>query len=126
MKKTGIDAYFPDTRFAGRWFRWSFRRAACGTPNNERKAGNSEAISNLSLERFRTSTKYKNLIANGMTEDRIECALEDDYLFRDPNTDARCGLGREDYEEAGTSLRLLRPLYAYPSSSQHPVSVIAR
>ena len=50
--------------------------------------------SNLSLERFRTSTKYQDRLAaadiafcvaafaNGLTEDRIERALEDDYLPR--------------------------------------------
>ena len=46
----------------------------------------------MSLERFRTSTKYADrpaaadiafcvaAFANGMTDDRIERALEDDYL----------------------------------------------
>jgi hypothetical protein len=58
-------------------------------------------VSNLSLERFRTSTKYQDRPAaadiafcvaaygDGMTEDRIEHALEDDYLSRDPNPSKR-------------------------------------
>ncbi len=49
-----------------------------------------------SLERFRTSAKYRDrpaaadiafcvaAYADGMTEDRIALALEDDYLSRDP------------------------------------------
>jgi len=51
-------------------------------------------LSNLSLERFRTSTKYQDrpaaadiafcvaAYANGKVEDRIERALEDDYPIR--------------------------------------------
>ena len=58
-------------------------------------------LSNLSLERFRTSTKYQDrpaaadiafcvaAFANGMIEDRIERALEDDYLSRDPSPSKR-------------------------------------
>src|SRR5882672_5564706 len=58
-------------------------------------------LSNLSLERFRTSIKYQDrpaaadiafcvaAYANGMTDDRIERALEDDYLSRDPSTSKR-------------------------------------
>jgi hypothetical protein len=58
-------------------------------------------LSNMSLERFRTSAKYHDRPAaadiafcvaaysNGMTEDRIERALEDDYLSRDPSTSRR-------------------------------------
>jgi hypothetical protein len=58
-------------------------------------------LSNLSLERFRTSGKYQDRPAaadiafcvaaygNGMTEDRIERALEDDYLSRDPSPSKR-------------------------------------
>jgi hypothetical protein len=54
-------------------------------------------LSNLSLERFRTSIKYQDrpaaadiafcvaAYANGMPEDRIERAIEDDYLSRDPS-----------------------------------------
>jgi hypothetical protein len=56
---------------------------------------------NLSLERFRSSIKYQDhpaaadiafcvvAFANGMTEDRIGCALEDDYLSRDPSPSKR-------------------------------------
>ncbi len=51
-------------------------------------------MSNLSLERLRTSSKYQDspaaadivfcvaAYANGMSEERIERALEDDYLLR--------------------------------------------
>ena len=54
-------------------------------------------LSTLSLERFRTSSKYQDrpaaadiafcvaAYANGMDEVRIERALEDDYLSRDPS-----------------------------------------
>ena len=55
----------------------------------------------VSLERFRTSTKYADrpaaadiafcvaAFANGMTDERIERALEDDYLSRDPSPSTR-------------------------------------
>ncbi len=55
----------------------------------------------LSLERFRTSAKYKDrpaaagiafcvaAYASGMSEDRIERALEEDYLSRDPSPSKR-------------------------------------
>jgi RepB DNA-primase from phage plasmid len=55
-----------------------------------------QRLTNLSLERFRTSIKYQDrpaaadiafcvaAYANGMTENRIERALEDDCLSRDP------------------------------------------
>jgi hypothetical protein len=68
--------------------------------------------SNLSLERFRTSTKYQNrpaaadiafcvaAYANGMTEDRIHRALEDDYLSRDPNTSKRAAYIRRTMQKA--------------------------
>ena len=58
-------------------------------------------LSNLSLEQFRTAAKYLDrpaaadiafcvaAYANGMTEDRIERALEDDYLSRDPSPSKR-------------------------------------
>ena len=58
-------------------------------------------LSSLSLERFRTSSKYQDrpaaadiafcvaAYANGMSEDRIERALEDDYLSRDPSPSKR-------------------------------------
>jgi hypothetical protein len=54
-------------------------------------------LSNVSLERFRTSGKYRDrpaaadiafcvaAYANGMTQDQIERALDDEYLSRDPN-----------------------------------------
>ena len=69
-------------------------------------------LSNLSLERFRTSTKYPDrpaaadlafcvaAYANGMTEDRIERALEDDYLSRDPSTSKRAAYIRRTMEKA--------------------------
>jgi hypothetical protein len=69
-------------------------------------------LSNLSLERFRTSTKYRNrpaaadiafcvaAYANGMTEDRIERALEDDYLSRDSSTSKRAAYVRRTMEKA--------------------------
>jgi hypothetical protein len=65
----------------------------------------------LQLERFRTSAKYQDrpaaayiafcvaAYANGMTEDRIERALEDDYLSRDPSTSKAICLNPEDYGE---------------------------
>ena len=58
-------------------------------------------LSTLSLERFRNSIRYQNrpaaadiafcvaAIAEGMTEDRIGCALEDHYLSRDPSPSRR-------------------------------------
>jgi hypothetical protein len=69
-------------------------------------------LSNLSLERFRTSTKYHDrraaadmafcvaAYANGMIEDRIERALEDDYLSRDPSTSKRAAYIRRTMEKA--------------------------
>ena len=69
-------------------------------------------FSNLSLERFRTSNKYQDrpaaadiafcvaAYANGMTEERIERALEDDYLSRDPNTSNRAAYIRRTMEKA--------------------------
>ena len=68
--------------------------------------------SNLSLERFRTSSKYQDRPAaadiafcvaaygNGMTEDRIERALEDDYLSRDPSPSKRAAYIRRTMEKA--------------------------
>ena len=70
------------------------------------------ALSNLSLERFRTSSKYQDrppaadiafcvaAYANGMTEDRIERALEDDYLSRDPSTSKRAAYIRRTMQKA--------------------------
>ena len=58
-------------------------------------------FSNLSLERFRTSTRYQGrpaaadiafsiaAFSDGWAEDRIERALEDDYLSRDPSPSRR-------------------------------------
>jgi hypothetical protein len=69
-------------------------------------------LSNLSLERFRTSTKYQDrpaaadiafcvaAFANRMTEDRIERALEDDYLSRDPSPSKRAAYIRRTMEKA--------------------------
>ncbi|MDX6557855.1 MAG: hypothetical protein QOF72_904 [Blastocatellia bacterium] len=69
-------------------------------------------LSNLSLERFRTSTKYRDrpaaadiafcvaAYANGMTQDRIERALKDDYLSRDPSPSKRAAYIRRTMEKA--------------------------
>jgi hypothetical protein len=69
-------------------------------------------LSNLSLERFRSSTKYQDrpaaadiafcvaALANGMTEDRIGCALEDDYLSRDPSPSKRAAYIRRTMAKA--------------------------
>jgi hypothetical protein len=69
-------------------------------------------LSNLSLERFRTSTKYQDrpaaadiafcvaAYANGMIEERIERALEDDYLSRDPSASKRAAYIRRTMEKA--------------------------
>ena len=69
-------------------------------------------FSNLSLERFRTSAKYQDrpaaadiafcvaAFANGMTEERIERALEDDYLSRDPSISKRAAYIRRTMEKA--------------------------
>jgi hypothetical protein len=68
-------------------------------------------LSKLSLERFRSSTKYQDrpaaadiafcvaAFANGMSEDRIERAIEDDYLSRDPSpTKTSCLHPKDDGE----------------------------
>jgi hypothetical protein len=69
-------------------------------------------LSNLSLEQFRTSAKYLDrpadadiafcvaAYANGMTEDRIERALDDDYLSRDPSPSKRAAYIRRTMEKA--------------------------
>jgi hypothetical protein len=69
-------------------------------------------LSNLSLERFRTSSKYQDrpapadiafcvaAFANRMTEDRIERALADDYLSRDPSPSKRAAYIRRTMEKA--------------------------
>lgn len=65
-----------------------------------------------SLERFRTSTKYQDrpaaadiafcvaAYANGMSEDRVERALEDDYLSRDPSPSKRASYIRRTMAKA--------------------------
>ncbi|MCU1226234.1 MAG: traI protein helicase [Edaphobacter sp.] len=69
-------------------------------------------LSNLSLERFRTSSKYQDRPAaadiafcvaafgNGISEDRIKRALEDDYLSRDPSPSKRAAYIRRTMEKA--------------------------
>jgi RepB DNA-primase from phage plasmid len=69
-------------------------------------------LSNLSLERFRTATKYRDrpaaadiafcvaAYANGMTADRIERALDDEYLSRDPSLLKRAAYIRRTMEKA--------------------------
>jgi RepB DNA-primase from phage plasmid len=69
-------------------------------------------LSNLSLERFRTATKYRDrpaaadiafcvaAYANGMTADRIERALDDEYLSRDPSLLKRAAYIRRTIEKA--------------------------
>jgi hypothetical protein len=69
-------------------------------------------LSNISLEPFRTSIKYQGrpaaadiafcvaAYANGMSQDRIERALEDDYLSRDPSTSKRAAYIRRTIEKA--------------------------
>ena len=69
-------------------------------------------LSTFPLERFRTSSKYRDrpaaadiafcvaAYANGMTEDRIERSLEDDYLFRDPSPSKRVAYIRRTMEKA--------------------------
>jgi hypothetical protein len=69
-------------------------------------------LSTLSLERFRTSSKYNDrpaaadiafcvaAYANGMEEVRIERALEDDYLSRDPSLSKRAAYIRRTMTKA--------------------------
>jgi hypothetical protein len=69
-------------------------------------------LSNVSLVRFRSSTKYQDrpaaadiafcvaAFANGMTEDRIGCALEDDYLSPNPSPSKRAAYIRRTMEKA--------------------------
>ena len=69
-------------------------------------------LSTLSLERFRTSSKYQDrpaaadiafcvaAYANGMDEARIELALEDDYLSRDPSPSKRASYIRRTMTKA--------------------------
>jgi hypothetical protein len=69
-------------------------------------------LSHPSLERFRTSSKYRDkpaaadiafciaAYAGGMAEDRIERALNDEYLSRDPNPSKRAAYIRRTMEKA--------------------------
>jgi hypothetical protein len=69
-------------------------------------------LSNISLERFRTSVKYQDrpaaadiafcvvAYANGMTADCIERALDDEYLSRDPGLLKRAAYVRRTMEKA--------------------------
>jgi hypothetical protein len=69
-------------------------------------------LSTLSLERFRSSVRYQNrpaaadiafcvaAFADGMTEDRIGCALADDYLSRDPSPSRRAAYIRRTMAKA--------------------------
>lgn len=69
-------------------------------------------LAKLSLERFRTSIKYQDrpaaadiafcvaAYANGLTDDRIEHALEDDYLSRDTSPSKRAAYIRRTMEKA--------------------------
>jgi hypothetical protein len=68
--------------------------------------------SSLSLERFRTSAKYRDrpaaadiafcvaAYATGMDESRIELALEEEYLSRDPNPSKRAAYIRRTMTKA--------------------------
>jgi len=65
-----------------------------------------------SLERFRTSSKYQDrpaaadiafcvaAFADGMAQNTIECALEGDYLSRDPSPSKRAAYIRRTIEKA--------------------------
>jgi hypothetical protein len=69
-------------------------------------------LSTLSLERFRTSSKYQDrpaaadiafcvaAYANGMDENRIARALEDDCLSRDPSPSKRASYIRRTMTKA--------------------------
>ena len=69
-------------------------------------------LANVSLERFRTSGKYRDrpaaadiafcvaAYANGMTENQIERALDDEYLSRDPNPSKKAAYIRRTMEKA--------------------------
>jgi hypothetical protein len=70
-------------------------------------------LSNVTLERFRTSGKYRDrpaaadiafcvaAYANGMTHDQLERALDDEYLSRDPNPSKKAAYIRRTMEKAG-------------------------
>ena len=69
-------------------------------------------FSNLSLKRFRTSSKYNDrpaaadiafcvaAYANGVDEAQIERALEEDYLSRDPSPSKRASYIRRTMTKA--------------------------
>jgi hypothetical protein len=69
-------------------------------------------LSNVFLERFRTSSKYRDrpaaadiafcvaAYANGMTDDRIERSLDEGYLSRDPSLSKRAAYIRRTMEKA--------------------------
>src|SRR5271156_979877 len=69
-------------------------------------------LSNVTLERFRTSGKYRDrpaaadiafcvaAYANGMTHGQIERALDDEYLSRDPNPSKKAAYIRRTMEKA--------------------------
>jgi hypothetical protein len=69
-------------------------------------------LSTLSLDRFRNSTRYQDrpaaadiafcvaAFADGMTEDRIGCALKDHYLSRDPSPSRRSAYIRRTVAKA--------------------------
>jgi hypothetical protein len=69
-------------------------------------------LSNVTLERFRTSGKYRDrpaaadiafcvaAYANGMTHDQIERALDDEYLSRDHNPSKKAAYIRRTMEKA--------------------------
>ena len=69
-------------------------------------------LSDLSLERFRTSSKYHDrpaaadlafcvaALGNGMPQDQVERALESDYLSRDPSPSKRAAYIRRTIEKA--------------------------
>lgn len=69
-------------------------------------------FTNISLDRFRTSAKYQDRPAaadiafcvaaysNGLTDDRIERALEDDYLSRDRSLSKRAAYIRRTMDKA--------------------------
>jgi hypothetical protein len=70
------------------------------------------APSSPSLERFRTSSKYQDrpaaadiafcvaAFAHGMADDRIERALQDDFLSRDPSPSRRAAYIRRTMAKA--------------------------
>ena len=73
--------------------------------------------SDLSLERFRTSSKYQDrpaaadiafcvaALGNGMPQDQVERALENNYLSRDPSPAKRAAYIRRTIEKASNWTR---------------------